>query len=483
MSRSDIEDRLEQCLFYLPKKKRLCRFQPKPGRKYCPEHECITGVSIDRKRIPCPLNSSHNCYEDNLEKHLKKCNVAKIQTATQQETYYVKGINQGVDDNSSSTVEKVCVKDLTPESLFLLIDKVNELYKVHVGTAIETTILKHPCVCEELGPSDEDIENTLAQHKALGKELLQQASLVGQLDQLGLLCSSTCFVELGAGKGKLSHWIQKATKKVVDNSFVLVERGSVRYKMDSFHKLGGEESKFIRIKTDIENLHLGSVEAVRDPVVVVGKHLCGGATDMGLRCALNTLNQSPSSTTAQSHTLHTKTNKSEQEDLNIKTEKLKEDFVHRLPKGIMIALCCHHQCSWSTYVGKDFMLNIGLSPAEFDLLTRLSSWATCAKVTSKSLRHADLHSQSAHQVSTDDNLLQAELIEPNLEDLVSFSSRPLQREQLTVQQREDIGRKCKRLIDAGRQHFLTTKGMKCFFREYIDEKVTPENVVLIAIRE
>ena len=40
--------------------------------------------------------------------------------------------------------------------------------------------------------------------------------------------------------------------------------------------------------------------------------------------------------------------------------------------GMMIALCCHHRCSWSQYVGQQFLLDQG-----FNILTFISSWATC----------------------------------------------------------------------------------------------------------
>ena len=43
----------------------------------------------------------------------------------------------------------------------------------------------------------------------------------------------------------------------------------------------------------------------------------------------------------------------------------------------MIALCCHHRCAWSCYVGKQFLLEQGFSREEFNLLTSISSWATC----------------------------------------------------------------------------------------------------------
>ena len=46
-------------------------------------------------------------------------------------------------------------------------------------------------------------------------------------------------------------------------------------------------------------------------------------------------------------------------------------------KGIILALCCHHCCSWPQYVGRPFLQNLGFTAEDFHLLCCLSSWATC----------------------------------------------------------------------------------------------------------
>ncbi|KAH9489457.1 tRNA:m(4)X modification enzyme TRM13 [Bulinus truncatus] len=452
MDSKDNTDNKESCTFYLTKKRRFCRFRPKQGQLYCPEHSCIMGVNNDRKRIPCPLNPTHNCYEDDLEKHLKKCNVTKIKNASEQSVYFKKGINKdSCPEIVKSEEERICVKDLSSVQLSEMIDRVNKLFDAHVNK-VNKVVIEHDCVRDEIcGIQNEDLSSAFGMQAALRKELLQQASLVGQLDKLSLLTDGNCFVELGAGKGKLSHWIQKASVTCPNNSFVLVERSSVRYKMDSFHKQGGNESCFHRIKIDIEDLNLGCVPEVEkaSSVIVVGKHLCGGATDMGIRCATNTLNSQSDTSASPSDSLttdvsvhsvehfggstlktgshgaddidldrspvlqtsspvdslckknaqnenHVKTICGESaqkhsEDLDVKKlneeiweppqKTLKLDENKRQLKGIMIALCCHHQCTWESYCGKDFMQSVGISPADFNLLTRLSSWATCAKLT------------------------------------------------------------------------------------------------------
>lgn len=46
-------------------------------------------------------------------------------------------------------------------------------------------------------------------------------------------------------------------------------------------------------------------------------------------------------------------------------------------EGIAIALCCHHQCTWTAYTGKNFFKSCSLSVRDFQLISSLSSWGTC----------------------------------------------------------------------------------------------------------
>ncbi|GFR79293.1 tRNA:m(4)X modification enzyme TRM13 homolog [Elysia marginata] len=607
-----------QCKFYLKKKNRFCRFRPKLGQQYCPEHACILGVQTDRKRIPCPLNPKHNCYQDEVEKHMKKCNVTKIQQKVEKQVYYVKGVNRGSSGahETSTSKSQIAVKDMTSDDLRKMIERVRHIYNAYVEP-IESTYFQHACVHDEICASQqEDINSALRDQAALRKELLQQAALVGQMEREKFLdLENNCFVELGAGKGKLSHWIRKACNHYSKSKFVLVERGSVRYKVDGHQNQNEGDNLFTRIKMDIVDLFLGKVPCLdcSGCITIVGKHLCGGATDMGIRCAVNTLKfdqqnapksvaspqlqaeertkvtaqqktpnhidtsqsftktesqktsavsgysspsfkekkvqftdmkgSSPSFTTCEgdaidcfscvspssvsvmsTHCDSPALNAGESLELRAenpatageqeKTQPLEEKKYLtdsrqevtaeppvkvqrtgeqtgercRLPDGIMIALCCHHQCTWDTYVGKSFMQDCGLGPQEFDLLTRLSSWATCARVRVKS------NTKYIHEKSTKNTSQTGKSEEPKSsfqeeakedhfsEDLINNaknSDLPL-REQLSVSEREKIGRQCKRIIDTGRLHYLRSKGLKATLREYIDEGTTPENVVLVA---
>jgi len=447
-------------------------------------------IMIDKKRVPCPLDPSHNCFEDQLEKHLKKCNVAKLRRATEQCEFFVSGVNKGMTIASDEDdVENVSVANMTSEQLASMIDKVNKLYKDHVHEP-KSEVLEHQSV---MAAYAEDNSGNLADNPGLRKEMLQQASLIGQLDSVGLLNDTSWFVELGAGKGKLSHWVEKASPPESQSSFLLVDRSSVRYKMDNQHKEDGGVSKFKRIKVDIADLCLGYVSELQstNSVVVMGKHLCGGATDLGIRCAVDSL--------AMNHA----TTGTEEVDAEPPAKAKKIDKVNsKLPRGMMVALCCHHRCDWATYVGRDFMTSCGVTPREFDLLTRLSSWATCARTRVKNEEKVTEGSKPPEKKRKDirknklpnptsDNKPQTEKQENRQEkpvdhlatDLVTSAGSTHLRESLSVTERESIGRKCKRLIDQGRLVYLTERGLACCLRAYVDEEITPENVVLLVTRK
>ena len=43
-------------------------------------------------------------------------------------------------------------------------------------------------------------------------------------------------------------------------------------------------------------------------------------------------------------------------------------------RGLCIATCCHHRCTWQHYVNRPFFQRLGFSPDEFELI----SWMTGA---------------------------------------------------------------------------------------------------------
>ncbi|XP_042178945.1 tRNA:m(4)X modification enzyme TRM13 homolog isoform X2 [Oncorhynchus tshawytscha] len=259
-----------RCAFYVEKKKRYCKMIVGSGKAYCGEH-ANAEKDCEKKRIPCPLDPKHTVFEDLLAKHLKKCNSRE----KPKPLFYVQDINAGPAIVEDTPKDEVPLSDRSKAELNLLIKKLK--------TAVKGFKCKH----------EENIQSHPALHEALNdpkngdsafKHLKQQASLLGNMEDLHLLGPNRCFVEFGAGKGKLSHWIHVALKAYDDIHFLLVERSSARFKVDGKHQ--NSDTKFERLQVDIQHLDLRKVPLLQEkglPVVGVGKHLCGAATAQRLR--------------------------------------------------------------------------------------------------------------------------------------------------------------------------------------------------------
>ncbi|GLG98800.1 tRNA guanosine-2'-O-methyltransferase TRM13 like protein [Gryllus bimaculatus] len=117
--------------------------------------------------------------------------------------------------------------------------------------------------------------------------------------------------------------------------------------------------------------------------------------------------------------------------------------------GIIMAPCCHHRIDWNTYVGQEFLQDHNFSVEDFQLMSSLASWATCGQ----------------------SNFNRGKECKPT-DRLAGLNVSP--------QECEDIGRRCKLLFDCGRLRYLEKFGYKCKMVYYTDKNVSPENVCLIA---
>ena len=127
------------------------------------------------------------------------------------------------------------------------------------------------------------------------------------------------FVEFGAGKGHLTLRLYETLK--MPTSCILVDRMKLKFKCEN--KVLDREAAMKdikRITADIRHLNISGVELIKPKGHVFGmsKHLCGAATDLTLRCLVNTL---------------------------------QSDQVF---SGVAIAVCCHHRCTWDDYVAKEY---------------------------------------------------------------------------------------------------------------------------------
>uniref|UniRef100_A0A8C3TUN9 tRNA:m(4)X modification enzyme TRM13 n=1 Tax=Catharus ustulatus TaxID=91951 RepID=A0A8C3TUN9_CATUS len=94
---------------------------PAPGRRFCGEHGHEEEQN-DRRRIPCPLDPKHTVYEDQLQKHLKKCNSRE----KPKPVYFVQDINAGLKDVAEIPEKQVPLSSLSIEELQNLIIKLKK---------------------------------------------------------------------------------------------------------------------------------------------------------------------------------------------------------------------------------------------------------------------------------------------------------------------------------------------------------------------
>ncbi|TPP65867.1 Coiled-coil domain-containing protein 76 [Fasciola gigantica] len=290
------------------------------------------------------------------------------------------------------------------------------------------------------------------------RHIYQNGCLLNILKSEQLLSSEFAYVEFGAGRGGLSHWLNLCLSseqyenpdalekevswiaKPIDTNFILVELKSTRNKFDIRHRDAGN---FIRLRMDIAQLKLNEVSALKaekKPIVAIAKHLCGDATDLALRCLKNAV------TTTDS--VGNKTRIS----------------------GLMLAVCCHHQCSWEETVGRPWLeRDAGVTAREFAIAARLSSWATCGF----RVRQTDESRPVNNGVGKSNE-------EPS--KAAHKATQPSPFACISPQKRTLIGRTCKRLIDWGRLCFVRNELQFADAKllPYTSTNVTAENVVMVA---
>ncbi|KAK6629621.1 hypothetical protein RUM43_003438 [Polyplax serrata] len=371
---------------------------PKAGKKFCVEHGGVERhVSVEDAeeegdRMPCPYDSKHSCYVKKLRKHLKKCNSRPKDLPE----YITPGIN--LTDSTMPTVQEVTypISSVPEDVLLHLIERINLVY-AEEKLNCKKSILTHPCM--ELALSNSEMGMNTKKH------LIQNSSLIKNMEGNGFLKENMTFVEFGAGRGHLGFWISQAVNEKTNCSLVLIDKASHRHKSDNKLK-GVSPVSTERIRADIADVELAKVSLLRESknaVVGVTKHLCGIATDLALRCIA----------------------RGKSGGLNV--------------AGVVMAFCCHHRCTWTSYAGKEFLLQKGFTPEEFSALCSISSWATCGSGRPRW--------KSAETTP----------------EIVGEETDRYKRHGLTQEVREEIGRKCKLILNHGRLRYLEQHGFEGTF--------------------
>ncbi|KAK3194375.1 hypothetical protein Dsin_025685 [Dipteronia sinensis] len=438
-----------RCKFWLPRKNRHCANTSLNESLFCGNHT----PRSDNQWIPCPIDPSHSVLKENLEGHVKKCPLLKqVQSLTLQ-PFYQKGINAGKegDEEQLNMVPSALVEDIVTSEM-----KRNAVYSMNVTEfcyLIKKIESVHGLICDDIRDSfkipeacsvwiNREVDRKLPFQE---KHVTQQASILGNLEEFGVLKNSVgtdqddndipAVIEFGAGRGYLTQMLADCygTKRVF-----LIERKS--YKLKADRSLRQKESLTIeRLRIDIEDLNLNAVESLRGvPYLAIGKHLCGPATDLTLRCCL--------------------TNQCGQNELE-------ESSGNHYLRGLSVAPCCHHLCQWKHYTNKKYFLNLGITKEEFHAITWFTSWAVDADHSSDCY---DFTGSKFHLESIGKE--ECGGLAGGVEDIIR---------NIKAVERAVLGFMCKQIIDMGRSMWIKECGFEAEFVKYVPPSISPENHLLI----
>jgi tRNA:m4X modification enzyme len=445
------------------------------------------------------FNADSTVVAYNLASHMKVCNDRKVAERWSNEPFHVLSINSGpgpavqlpdappeLADSKGRVDTPACRRlayalNLGPELFADLISRV-----ITVSTRINEDRPDKMSILRE-----EDVEK-LAESASVGSSHLpfnkkhgaQHASIVGNMDSFGLFShpKDTTFIEFGAGKGYLTN----ALAELIPEANSLVMMDNQKFKLLADRRL--REKKMQRIRCDIANFEpCGIAGFHKMPYWVAhGKHLCGAATDLTLRCCHmysqgreqqsgGEDRQGGSIADGSSH------------------EKIKSASIFL---GLGIATCCHHRCSWQHYVAQDIILELGFSPEEFEVISYMTAWALCGHGASNSKTSRDRKSGKVENGVNHDNDSSEEIEMENLEEDEEISEKAEvdQGEEehgvaggdwrlhhtYSREERQVIGKQCKRLIDYGRVEWLRRNGFDAQEVLYCYPESSGENRLVLA---
>ena len=149
---------------------------------------------------------------------------------------------------------------------------------------------------------------------------------------------------------------------------------------------------------------LNSAQTQKLHVVCIGKHVCGLALDLTLRCICKCIDK----------------------------------LLQQATIDIATASCCHYLCTWDTYVNRPYFEARGFTKETFKIVCALSQWATM-------------------------NPKEKETVNPdNLNNPNNFNN-PNERSRM---QKISLGKACKKLLDEGRIEWLKSNGFNVEIKRY-----------------
>lgn len=257
--------------------------------------------------------------------------------------------------------------------------------------------------------------------------------------------------------------------------------------------------------------------------VAVAKHLCGVATDLGLRC-LRTLGSNDAASQSPGDAAEEARGKRQRPHQRSYEQRRSNGQSSRVA-GVCIATCCHHACEWGDYVGRPWWLaprasgGLGLRREHFEAMAKVSGWACSAQprqaegagdgpaetaapeaeagavlnegagdhegTPATRDREPPVGAPPPQAVDGESDSTSADAVS---EAGCSTAAGLVAAAQLTLRgdpaRKAKFGRMCKRLLDWGRLEFLRRElGLETELAHYCSPETSPENALLIAWRK
>lgn len=314
-----------RCSFWLRGRHRYCHMQRTKGSAFCAEH------SPNTARIPCPRDPHHTVDPAKLEKHLRKCPGTRLEKSAAL-PYFRRDANLG--DDVVAAASSSTVTTASEEAIEELLARVRAAFPESEAVAPAPLQVLRCAQCDAADPL------------CSAKHGDQHSSLVAHMLAAGMIrgCGagegedSAALVEMGAGRGRLSYVVARCCPDGA-RRVLLVDRGRFRHAVEHARKQPSLGDDFKRVLIDIKDIDLARAPLCEraERVTIFGKHLCGAACDMALRCA---------------------------------------DAWPRTECSVAIALCCFHRVEWRSYVGKEWLARNGFGREDFDMLRTVTSWNT-----------------------------------------------------------------------------------------------------------
>jgi len=292
-----------RCTFYIVLRQRTCKFEVRAGsaEPFCEYHSTVDADGV--RRVPCPVDPSHTVRENQLSKHVPRCPHAKVLKRVHEAAAVctVKDVNRGGSDDEQHGIDEhmATLKGRELAALLTTTEWASLVATIEAAAATTADVASQwwngpaepPCPPECLpwvNPEGGLLQQQRTEDGEGGKLFFsqykhnaQQAAIAYHMRRVGLLpdVRGRCYVEAGAGKGYLTLLVSEVYKA---EQFVLLDQGKGgRNKADK--GLKGHKRLVVDLADVVLEKVLDEKELQQTKLVVIGKHLCGAATDMALR--------------------------------------------------------------------------------------------------------------------------------------------------------------------------------------------------------